>query len=178
MSTTSEASTRPKIIDVLAAFDVAAIVEKYPNPSHDRDDPAEVDSDHVHPVNLSGDAFSEFGELSLDAAPGDFVRWRATALPFDEDYSVLIYRCVDESGATSEFDRLLGLALLPRLKDGSHQEAEFDTEIVKDQVSAMRLAKTGNPFVRLSFEIVKGDDVIGYFRWNLGLVIPIGSARA
>ncbi|MFJ9457688.1 AidA/PixA family protein [Kitasatospora sp. NPDC101447] len=175
VSTTSESPTRPKVIDILAVFDVAAILGKHENPSQNSDDPTEIESADIHPFSPRGGAVSEFGELVLEAAPGDYLRWRATALPFDDEYSVLIYRCFDGSGATSEFEHLLNLVLLPRLKGDPHEEGGFDTELATDQVSAMRLAATGNPFVRLDFEIIKGDEVVGYFSWNLGLIIPVPS---
>ncbi|MEV7778063.1 AidA/PixA family protein [Kitasatospora sp. NPDC088351] len=160
-----------KIIDILAMFDTRAILDTNEEHSRDAEYPTRVAPGYVHTVS-PGVEFTRLseGELYIGVPPGSFARWRETALPFDEEYSALMYRCIGDSELVDGFDPLVYLVRQPHPQSGDGENGEFDTDIVKGHAWGMRVAGIGSGDFEFHFQVVKGrEEVVGYFSWPVNI---------
>lgn len=86
-------------IDILCAIDAQTILENYPSPSNDPNNPTSINNDLVYMTVKQGSAVTGngTGELNVQATIGDSLRWRETTLSVNFENSVQFYNFVSSS---------------------------------------------------------------------------------
>lgn len=164
-----------KIIDTIMVFDAKSIIQDYPNPSQDSNNPTFINAKYIYMVTKADDALNgnAGGELNIKAKTGDILRWRETTVSMDKDYSAICYAFVPTAGGglitTPEAQEIKVTIDIPNpdaAPTGGWPIA-VKTEKVDDFYWQCTAKDEGQLTYHFRFMILDDDEnLVGYFHWD------------
>ncbi|KAF0249121.1 MAG: hypothetical protein FD167_1475 [bacterium] len=153
--------------DILIAFDAEAIVAKGKGTS---DSPLYAGNENIYMITRHGSVLSgnAGGELNVQVAVGDVIRWRSSTLSQNFDYDVLLYRFE----STDSNHKLLSN---PESMSGDINEPVPNTDNplqpgkqdVTNYYWQATAKKIGSVTYNFFFMITdRSGNVYGYYRWD------------
>ncbi|MGK5531804.1 inclusion body family protein [Streptomyces sp. URMC 129] len=165
------------ITNVLIAFDAATIVEKYPNASKDPANPTGILPNDVRDyiyMTVKRDKIigNPGGELNFQAKVGDVIRWRETTFSLNFDYSALLYRYMSNDKLITDPRPVVTEKDLPYPDpDAPLGSPKYLTQTIKSHYWSAEVKKKGVVTYDFFFQILDGNDLKGYFRWDPKITI-------
>jgi hypothetical protein len=166
------ASSEISIDNVLIAFDAETLLEVYPNPSLDPDNPTAVQNADkvIFMMTKKGDTLCGHGasELNFTAQPSDIIRWRETTLERNTGRNVQLYKYQAWAGgnllAAPAIQPVNVTIPIPNPADPVHPT---NFQKVADYLWQSTALDTGTVVYTFSFVVLKRDGTpLGYFRWD------------
>lgn len=94
-------SARQNVVNTMVIIDTAYIVDTYPNPSKDFEDPTPIDSSAAYVIAVNGERLSgssSYG-VTLHAQPGDYINWFGVSESNNFKNEVIVYDTIFENKA-------------------------------------------------------------------------------
>jgi hypothetical protein len=164
----------PSIIDVLVVFDVDSILEKYPTPSKDPQNPTGLNGNDIGLIHMLVKQLrvmdgASGGELRFSAKTNDIIRWREETFSdnINSDVDVQLYGFLVTQGD--------GLIDKPQLKNvevkkiiGNPTDPLSPTfQTITDSFWQTTVLKPGDVTYHWRFMITdEKNDKLGYFEWD------------
>lgn len=153
--------------DILMAFDAEAIIAKGTGTP---DSPIYAGTENIYMITRKGNVVSgnAGGELRIQVAVGDNIRWRSTSLSGNFDYDVLLYKFEStdpNNDLMSEPTSMSGTIHepVPNKHDPLHPTSQLVTNYYWQAVTE----QTGSITYHFHFMITdRNGKVLGYYMWD------------
>lgn len=170
----SKFPARQRVLNVTTIIDTEDVVNNYPNPSTNPDDPTPITSNLAYMVAACGDVSSASGShgLSVHAQPGDYINWFGISESNNFHNEIVVYEVVFDHGATvfstSNFIQMGISTMEPSI--GYPDSAPTLQQVPMWYTTAVVL-KQGKGVYQLRFALyAPGEsdtlELYGYFQWE------------
>jgi hypothetical protein len=175
MSEEKVAGGYTEFIDVLCIFDAEGILDKYPSPSLDPNNPTPCSHDYIFMVSEKDNVMTPQGgaELKIKAKIEDSVRWRSTSLSKNTGYYTQLYSFTTSHGGdllTTPIVYNLSVTIPIANPADPPYPSEFESTTAHTWMATV--VKEGQVTYHWSFLISdRSGNIIGYFKWDPFIVI-------
>lgn len=170
----SKFPARQSVLNVTTIIDTEDVINNYPNPSTDPDDPTQIANNLAYMVATCGDVSSASGPhgLPIRAQPGDYVNWFGLSESNNFHNEIILYDVVFDHGATvfstSNFIQLDVATMEPSV---SYPDSAPTQQKVPMWYATAVVLKQGKGAYQLRFALyAPGEsdtlELFGYFQWE------------